>query len=592
MAQLNTFGQDISQAGGTIVPTNQPISVTAIQNPQTPANIQPAPQPSAPTNAGMDAMLAANQANLALTAPGMSQGQPDQWQSIIKDFLSNPTSAPSQTSLYESTYGVTPGSAQSARAAAQTGLNTANEAVQAAQDRYNALQAQINGLDYQSAAVIPAQNAKDATGTLVTTPEINRMTAAQQRDILLQKAPLQLQALTAQADLAAAQGKATLAQGILQQANSQLDALFKAQSTDAQNQYDTQTANRKAVYDYATTQEKAQLDAQQKAADQAHTDKQNAIKNAQDLAKTAIASGQSDVAAKIAALDPNSPTYRQDLANLTGQIQDKSAQLDIQYKQAQIAKINSDIAAANAQEAAVDPNTLQGMLNVYKATGVLPSFGMSGKSPLRAQFYAALGVDSGIVTDANTNKTIRAGLTTAYKTQQNQYSANQTAINTLAKQLDLARQYSDSVSRTNSPLVNKYLLDVKQGVFGDPQTAALHNIVTTASYELAKILSGSSASIAGVTVSSAADATNLLNSAMSRGQFNEVLGLMEQEANFRLQSQKDTLTQMQKDLNNVGGLSQDLQNAPTVDLSNPYSQSSTGRQIVTAPDGTQVQIID
>ena len=237
-------------------------------------------------------------------------------------------------------------------------------------------------------------------------------------------------------------------------------------------------------------------------------------------------------------------------------------------KQLQIQKLQADIAAAVATDAAVNPDVLQGMLNVYKSTGVLPAFGMSAKSPLRAQFYAALGADGSVVTEANTNKTIRAGLTTAYKTQQNQLSANQTAIGTLEKQLDLAQGYSDKVNRTDSPLVAKYVLGVKNGVFGDPEAAALNNIVKTASYEFAKILSGSAASVAGVTVSSAADAESMLNSAMSKGQFNEVVGLMAKEAQFRLKSQAETLSNLEKDMNNVGSLAKDLKEATSTSAVN------------------------
>lgn len=243
----------------------------------------------------------------------------------------------------------------------------------------------------------------------------------------------------------------------------------------------------------------------------------------------------------------------------------QKAESDLATAKANLAKIHSEIAVANATESTVSSDTLQGMLAVYKSTGVLPAFGNSSKSPLRAQFYAALGHDTGLVTEAGTNKAVRAGLTTALKTQQNQYSANQTAINTLDKQLALAKSYSDKVNRTGSPLINKYLLAAKSGVFGDPDTAALHNIVTTASYELAKVLSGAAASIAGTTVSSAEDAQTLLNSAMSTGQFNEVLSLMKKEADFRLNSQKDTLTQLQKDLSNVGSLSNSLDNASSTD---------------------------
>lgn len=223
-----------------------------------------------------------------------------------------------------------------------------------------------------------------------------------------------------------------------------------------------------------------------------------------------------------------------------------------QLKQLQIQKAQMELQG----EKAVDPATLQGMLNVYKSTGTLPSFGLGGKSPLRAQFYAALGGADGsqVVADAATNKAARAGVTTALRTQENQYAANQTSIGTLDKQLTLAKKYSDQVNRAGSPLIAKYQLAIKNNVFGDPDTATLHNLVKTASYEFAKILSGSSASIAGVTVSSAADAEGMLNEAMGRGQFNQILDVMKQESDFRLKSQADTIAGLKKDSQNIGSI--------------------------------------
>lgn len=221
---------------------------------------------------------------------------------------------------------------------------------------------------------------------------------------------------------------------------------------------------------------------------------------------------------------------------------------------------NQKLITESAAGAAVDPETLQGMLNVFKSTGNVPAMGMSGKTPLRAQFYKALGTPEGaqIVSDAATNKAVRQGIQTAMSTQQNQLAANKTAIATLDKQLQLAQQYSDKISRSNSPFIAKYQLAAKSGVFGDPDTAAFNNIVKTASNEFAKILSGSAASISGVTVSSAADAENLLNSAMSKGQFTAVISLMQKEAQYRLQAQQDTINQLLSDSQNVAGLSSSL----------------------------------
>ena len=207
-----------------------------------------------------------------------------------------------------------------------------------------------------------------------------------------------------------------------------------------------------------------------------------------------------------------------------------------------------------ADMAGVSPEALQGAIAIYR-TGTMPTFGYGqAGSNMRNAFYAAIyaNENGGIVGDYLANKNIIAGAASAQRTQSQQYAANQTSIGTLDKQLDLVSQISDQVDRTDSPLVNKYLIGVKTGVFGDPETAKLNNIVTTASMEFAKILSGASASIAGVTVSSASEAKNLLNSAMTKGQFTEIIKLMKQEAEFRLSSQKDSIDRISSDLKELG----------------------------------------
>jgi hypothetical protein len=347
---------------------------------------------------------------------------------------------------------------------------------------------------------------------------------------------------------------------------------------------------------YASSQIDKQLnfDEQQiQFADRAVTNAQSALQTTQSqigwdgILKSALATGDPQAVSRVnsimgpgfdlhsaATVAAQKTAQEAKKADLQNQVLESNLKTDA----AQRSKIYADAAAASASDAAVNPNVLQGMLNVYKSTGVLPTFGNSAKSPLRAQFYAALGSPDGaqMVTDANTNKTVRAGLTTAYKTQQNLLSANQTAIGTLDKQLNLVSKYSDQVGRTDSPLINKYLIGAKTGVFGDPDTAALNNIVKTASYEFAKILGGSAASIGGVSVQSAADAESMLNSAMSKGQFNSVIDLMKKEADFRINSQKDTLSRLQGDMNNVGSLAKSLEPIAPTDIPSGYYQASDG----------------
>jgi len=495
-----------------------------------------------------------NQTPLPFVNPNqqpMYTGVPTLSQNTTPDIQMTPFQQSIQNSLKDLT---TPGSAYDT-SGKSTFQNTQNQTQDIAGKTklVNDLTASFNDLSRQSIEI--ANNVQNTTSGL---PITDRVQVGISNKLKSENA-LQINRLASQIETA--KGNLTYAQTLA-------DNAVKAK-------YDPIEANRQALIDnlnilmkspQATIDEKnqaqKQLDYQNAQKTQEATDKQN-MADVLKITNDAIANGLTDSKIISQLNTAKTPQDANAIIAPTGFGMSPTAALDAQYKQAQIQKMQQDIATANATETTVSPDTLQGMLNVYKATGVLPSFGLGAKNPLRAQFYAALGADGGLVTDANTNKAVRAGLTTAYKTQQNQLAANQTAIGTLDQQLKLAQSYSDKVNRSDSPLIAKYVLGIKSGVFGDADAAALNNIVKTASYEFAKILSGSAASVAGVTVSSAADAESMLNSAMSKGQFKEVLSLMDTEAGYRLQSQSDTLKQLENDLNNVGSLSTDLKNSNT-----------------------------
>jgi hypothetical protein len=222
--------------------------------------------------------------------------------------------------------------------------NVANQALTTEQGKLAALQASLNGKNYEFNTVIPNQAQQDAVGRNGTQAGVQATTVSDQRKKLLEIAPLQLQVLSQQAAVAAAQGNASLAQGILQSAQAHVDKLFQIQSADAQAQYDYKTKQIEAVYNYASAQQKAKLDAQQHKADQDHADQQAALKNAQEYAKLAIDSNQPELAAQITALDPKSKTYSQDLAKLQSQLKmSPQAKLDLQLKQLQIAKAQKEL---------------------------------------------------------------------------------------------------------------------------------------------------------------------------------------------------------------------------------------------------------
>lgn len=143
-------------------------------------------------------------------------------------------------------------------------------------------------------------------------------------------------ALPVQAQLSAAQGN-------LEMANDNLDKLFKIYSEDAKNEHESRVAVKKMVYEYATTKEKRVLEKLDKQEERAYQEKLNLQKEAQDYAKMAFANNQGSLGAKIASLNYKSPTFRQDLSNLTSRIYDP-------IKSLQEKKLRADILNSNAGE--------------------------------------------------------------------------------------------------------------------------------------------------------------------------------------------------------------------------------------------------
>ncbi len=200
----------------------------------------------------------------------------------------------------------------------------------------------------------------------------------------------------------------------------------------------------------------------------------------------------------------------------------------------------------------VDQDVLDGMLTVYKKTGLVPA-GMGNASvALKKAFYAAIGNTPALADEATKNKAALTAATSALTNQQTQLSATQTSAETMKKSLDLVSEYENKVDKSGVPLIDKYILWTQGKAQGNADTAALNAAITTAATEYAKIMSGASASIAGVTVSSADDVKRVLDSSMSKGQIAAVISVMKQDANFRLTSQQGTVNQIQSDISDLG----------------------------------------
>ncbi len=293
-----------------------PDPITAINSSAlgTGGNINVPPPPTNtnpnPAIAGGTAMTAANNASLGLNSSSGSLSL----DSLLAQLNNKPASASDQ---YATDY------AASGIDQKQNQYNTDEQAALDAASRLQGINAQIAGITAQGQAAALDVQGQPALGSFqdAQTAEISRQAA-------IRALPLQAQALATQAEVAAAQGKAGLSQQILQQAQQHLDTVFQLHQTDSTNQYKYKTDLINSVYQYATKQEQAQLDSQKTAQQQAFTQQQNQLNYAQSLSTAAIANGAPKVAAQIAALNPQSPTYSQDVATLAAQIPQKQ---NLQY---------------------------------------------------------------------------------------------------------------------------------------------------------------------------------------------------------------------------------------------------------------------
>jgi hypothetical protein len=108
-------------------------------------------------------------------------------------------------------------------------------------------------------------------------------------------------------------------------------------------------------------------------------------------------------------------------------------------------------------------------------------------------------------------------------------------------------------------------------VLGSTTYNAFQNEMNTIATEYAKVIEGSSASIAGVSVSGPDEIKKAFNDTVTVGQLDSVLSAMKQDMNARLVSQQSTITQIKSDILQMGNVST---SAGTYDASQPLDWSN------------------
>src|SRR3990167_404328 len=269
-------------------------------------------------------------ANIKTLTPEVT---PDSSTSLFDKYIKElqGTEQPSAQSLYGSL------ESQSGISGFKTGANEAAQAESVAQQEFDAINAQIAGLNAEAQGVpIQTQENIAAGGANVKKAGVAPQNTAALRNIALRAIPLQYQGLMAQAKLAGAQRKTALAQSILTQAQNHLDKIFGFQLADANNKYDARIKNIDAAYAFADKQDQNRL-ADKKATLASNNSQYNAfIQDIRNSTDKATANFQPDIAIKIAQLagtiDTASKTFMQDFKKVNDQLSVLTGQLVQQGK--------------------------------------------------------------------------------------------------------------------------------------------------------------------------------------------------------------------------------------------------------------------
>ena len=207
------------------------------------------------------------------------------------------------------------------------------------QNKLNAMMAQLTGITNAGTA----ENLRlegEATGKDVTTSFLGR----QQSEVTRQAA---IKALPLQAAIQAQQAIVTNNTNLLINAKENLNTYYSLLSKDAENEYNYKKELVDNVYNFASKQEQAKLDAIIKKEDRAYDEKQANIKTIQNYVSQALEYGQSDLITEFTSLDTSDPDFQTKLGQVASKLKDPNASLDTYLKQLQIRKAEADLAGTS-----------------------------------------------------------------------------------------------------------------------------------------------------------------------------------------------------------------------------------------------------
>lgn len=214
----------------------------------------------------------------------------------------------------------------------------------------------------------------------------------------------------------------------------------------------------------------------------------------------------------------------------------------------------------------------------YRVTGQMPPMGM-GRTPERFAVINKAAEQTKLLgqTPANAIQKQAAfkGDANALKQMQTLSAGAQASESKAIGQIQLIRELSQKVPRTQIPLLNSAIQAGRINLLGDTNAQQLANAIQTFANEYGKIIEGSTASVAGASDTSRAVAGKLVNASMNPKTLDDVLRLMQREMDLTIAGYDASINHITE---KMGGIPQ-----------TPAAPAPTGNRIYYDSNGNPVK---
>lgn len=238
----------------------------------------------------------------------------------------------------------------------------------------------------------------------------------------------------------------------------------------------------------------------------------------------------------------------------------------------------------NAQASDLTPDALENASWNYIQHGILPPIGRGGQGQAQRTAIMNHAADiakasdvtpAQLATNAGQQKALQSSLTAYQKRADAMAGQENSFLNNLA----YAQKISDSIDRTMSPAINKWLLTGEEQA-GSPEVVKLKAALTPVAADYAKIMSGATGA-GGTPVSTMQEAMDMIRTNLSQKQFNSVADVLRNDVHNQRLGSLQQLNAIRDNMSRFGNGSQGGSRAaltPSQEMAPAGTQPTAGGQ--------------